>query len=429
MNLAGARECCFSILVVFLPLFFSAEEEEVVEVKVIPIPRPKPENGVRILDREEIPPVPADAPKPTGDNRRYGDTGVPIGRIFAKRIDARAVHSPTIAGIHGDKNFGCFSISLNGGYAHDLDEGEQIVYTGHGGIGAGGHMEKDQHLTSGNISLIRSMERGSPVRVLRGYKVQSPYQPESGYRYDGLYDVVDWWPIRDKDGFKLYQYMLRRRADQAPLAAPRDDWTKLSEADRTWKSMPKGRDEPDHVVQQYVTKKRVRKKRKVTKRSPELIVSEDEEKFIVSDSEGEALDEGYEAARNAKKLPLATCTVCNGDTRFYTTPNGPGSETGVQHLFANADGEIERLPDDSHVPTCSYKKERPYYVHRSNRKKPLIQLQKCPCCETAFRLPEDALEMEEHLKAHLTSVWSEDLISVNVDNQTRIRNAMARLDE
>ena len=84
-------------------------------------------------------------------------------------------------------------------------------------------MEKDQHLTSGNISLIRSMERGSPVRVLRGYKVQSPYQPESGYRYDGLYDVVDWWPIRDKDGFKLYQYMLRRRTDQAPLAAPRDD--------------------------------------------------------------------------------------------------------------------------------------------------------------------------------------------------------------
>ena len=44
---------------------------------------------------------------------------------------------------------------------------------------------KDQSLSRGNQALVHSMEKGMPVRVIRGYKLDSPYAPEEGYRYDG----------------------------------------------------------------------------------------------------------------------------------------------------------------------------------------------------------------------------------------------------
>lgn len=34
-----------------------------------------------------------------------------------------------------------------------------------------------------------SAETKNPVRVIRGYKLKSPYAPAEGYRYDGLYVV------------------------------------------------------------------------------------------------------------------------------------------------------------------------------------------------------------------------------------------------
>ena len=37
--------------------------------------------------------------------------------------------------------------------------------------------------------LQRSSETRKPVRVIRGYKLHSPYAPAEGYRYDGLYTV------------------------------------------------------------------------------------------------------------------------------------------------------------------------------------------------------------------------------------------------
>ena len=40
-------------------------------------------------------------------------------------------------------------------------------------------------LERGNLSLSRSCETGTPIRVVRGYKLRGPYAPEEGYRYDG----------------------------------------------------------------------------------------------------------------------------------------------------------------------------------------------------------------------------------------------------
>lgn len=36
-----------------------------------------------------------------------------------------------------------------------------------------------------NATLIRNFETGNPVRVIRGYKLNSKFAPYRGYRYDG----------------------------------------------------------------------------------------------------------------------------------------------------------------------------------------------------------------------------------------------------
>lgn len=36
-----------------------------------------------------------------------------------------------------------------------------------------------------NLALSLNAESRQPVRVIRGYKLQSPFAPEYGYRYDG----------------------------------------------------------------------------------------------------------------------------------------------------------------------------------------------------------------------------------------------------
>ena len=44
-------------------------------------------------------------------------------------------------------------------------------------------------LTNGLLK--RSCETKKPIRVIRGYKLDSVYGPAEGYRYDGLYTVED----------------------------------------------------------------------------------------------------------------------------------------------------------------------------------------------------------------------------------------------
>lgn len=39
---------------------------------------------------------------------------------------------PTVAGIHGNEDVGCFSIAMSGGYEDDLDYGESFTFTGSG---------------------------------------------------------------------------------------------------------------------------------------------------------------------------------------------------------------------------------------------------------------------------------------------------------
>jgi putative restriction endonuclease len=148
---------------------------------------------------------------------------VPAERVFGhipghkegNRFESRAelseagVHRPVMAGISGSEREGADSIVLSGGYEDDEDLGDEIIYTGHGGRDSEtGTQVTHQRLTRGNLALAYSSLNGLPVRVIRGAALDSPYAPRSGYRYDGLYLVEDYWQEPGRSGFRVWRYRL-----------------------------------------------------------------------------------------------------------------------------------------------------------------------------------------------------------------------------
>ncbi|XP_057380978.1 uncharacterized protein LOC130703563 [Daphnia carinata] len=167
--------------------------------------------------------------------------GVEIGRIWEMRMQCSAdgVMRPPVAGIHGGPE-GAYSIALSGGYEDDVDLGDCFTYTGEGGRALSGTkakpknlrtapQSKDQTLTKGNLALSLNIETRKPVRVIRGYKSNTEFSPEYGYRYDGLYSVEKYWLCVGKSGFKVYKFALRRCPDQAPPPWVTNKKTKVQE--------------------------------------------------------------------------------------------------------------------------------------------------------------------------------------------------------
>lgn len=139
--------------------------------------------------------------------------GYPEGSIFESRaeLNASRIHIPTQAGISGSQTEGAESIVLSGGYEDDADHGDTIIYTGHGGRDSStGQQTHDQPFARGNRALALSKQNGLPVRVIRGSNHDSPYSPPSGYSYDGLYTVEDFWHEVGKSGFKIWRFRLAK---------------------------------------------------------------------------------------------------------------------------------------------------------------------------------------------------------------------------
>lgn len=137
--------------------------------------------------------------------------GYPPGSIFSTRIELlrAGVHRHSQAGIAGSQSVGADSIVLSGGYEDDHDDGDTIIYTGYGGQDRNTRQQiADQKLERWNLALARSMQEGLPVRVIRGANLDSPHAPQEGYRYDGLYHVVDFWQERGESGFLVWRYKL-----------------------------------------------------------------------------------------------------------------------------------------------------------------------------------------------------------------------------
>ncbi|MBM4255811.1 MAG: hypothetical protein FJ147_07930 [Deltaproteobacteria bacterium] len=140
-------------------------------------------------------------------------SGYPEGSWFASReeMSRAGVHRPRIAGISGRGREGADSVVLAGGYEDWDDHGDEIIYTGHGGRDPESKRQVSaQTLTRGNLALATSYQRELPVRVIRGARLHSPYAPEVGYRYDGLYRVENYWRERGRSGFYIWRYRLMK---------------------------------------------------------------------------------------------------------------------------------------------------------------------------------------------------------------------------
>lgn len=138
--------------------------------------------------------------------------GIEEGHIFLNRqkMMPSSFHRNWGAGIDGNGREGVSAIVLSGGYEDDLDLGDEIIYTGAGSNDSKtGKQLKDQSWDNrGNAGLLKSMDQGLPVRVVRGYKHKSTFSPLSGYQYAGLFSVVDAWEEIGKSGFKICRFRL-----------------------------------------------------------------------------------------------------------------------------------------------------------------------------------------------------------------------------
>lgn len=133
------------------------------------------------------------------------------GHAFENRqaLSKARVHAPTQAGISGSQNEGADSIVLSGGYEDDIDLGDEIIYTGHGGRDLNtGRQIADQELTRQNLALAKNCILGLPVRVVRGFSHKSAFSPLAGYRYDGLFYVDSYWKEKGISGYGVWRFRL-----------------------------------------------------------------------------------------------------------------------------------------------------------------------------------------------------------------------------
>lgn len=135
------------------------------------------------------------------------------GDSFANRItlSLSGLHRPRRAGINGTSERGADSIILAGQYEDDVDGGDWILYAGHGGRDQKtGRQITDQVVDRYNLALMRNVETGHPVRLIRGATLRNEYAPAEGYRYEGLFRVVAYERVRGKSGFWIWLFRLER---------------------------------------------------------------------------------------------------------------------------------------------------------------------------------------------------------------------------
>ena len=134
-------------------------------------------------------------------------------------------------GIDGNGSEGASAIVLSGGYEDDDDDGECIIYTGAGGRDKNGTQVKDQSWeTVGNAGLLKSMDLGVPITVIRGSQHASEFSPDSGYRYGGLYRIESAWKQVGQSGFKMCRFRLFYAGDNYDTLETQDSVLKPNTA-------------------------------------------------------------------------------------------------------------------------------------------------------------------------------------------------------
>ncbi|XP_021725263.1 histone-lysine N-methyltransferase family member SUVH2-like [Chenopodium quinoa] len=162
------------------------------------------------------------------DKRIVGSIpGVFIGDLFYFRMEL------CVVGLHGQSQAGidylpssqssngepiATSIIVSGGYEDDVDAGDVLIYTGHGGLDKLHRMVNHQKLEGGNLALERSMHYGIEIRVIRGLKYEGSLTTKI-YVYDGLYKVVESWFDVGRSGYGVYKFKLIRIEGQPEMGS------------------------------------------------------------------------------------------------------------------------------------------------------------------------------------------------------------------
>ncbi|GMH23885.1 hypothetical protein Nepgr_025728 [Nepenthes gracilis] len=175
-------------------------------------------------------------------SKRFGSIpGVDVGHQFFSRAEMVAVgfHSHWLNGIdymgqsYSKGEFSGYrfplavAIVLSGQYEDDVDNSEDVVYTGQGGNNLLGdkHQIRDQKMERGNLALKNSMEQCLPVRVVRGHDSKISYVGRV-YTYDGLYKVVQYWPEKGVSNYTVYKFRLKRLEGQPDLTTNQVQFTR-----------------------------------------------------------------------------------------------------------------------------------------------------------------------------------------------------------
>ncbi|KAJ7571199.1 hypothetical protein O6H91_01G154600 [Diphasiastrum complanatum] len=150
--------------------------------------------------------------------------GIHVGDHFFSRAEMVAIglHKHWLNGIDsievGKNKKVAVSIVMSGGYEDDVDNSEDVIYTGQGGNDLTGNRRqiKDQEMSRGNLALKNSIDEGNPVRVIRGHASSHSYSGRV-YTYDGVYKVGSYWAEKGISGHTVYKYKLNRVEGQPVL--------------------------------------------------------------------------------------------------------------------------------------------------------------------------------------------------------------------
>ncbi|KAF7192725.1 E3 ubiquitin-protein ligase ORTHRUS 2 [Pseudocercospora fuligena] len=150
----------------------------------------------------------------------YGNGRLLNGQWWPTQLTALrdGAYGSSQGGIYGETGKGAYSIVMSGGVDKagnkypDVDEGDHVQYCGTDNDGP------TNKPSDGTQRLIESYRFKTPVRLIRSSNADPAYAPEEGFRYDGLYEIVDMERMDPPDSKRQrHRFTLRRRPGQDPI--------------------------------------------------------------------------------------------------------------------------------------------------------------------------------------------------------------------
>ncbi|KAK4503813.1 hypothetical protein PRZ48_004728 [Zasmidium cellare] len=156
---------------------------------------------------------------PKIDGNYYGNGKLLNGQWWPTQLTCLrdGAHASSQGGISGGSislQEGAYSCIMSGGhgYGHDEDHGDWAWYCGTDCTDGTGN------ITESTLRMIHSVGKKNPVRLIRSHNLKSKWAPIKGFRYDGLYDVVEKERIDPEGNPRArYRFKLVRRDGQDPI--------------------------------------------------------------------------------------------------------------------------------------------------------------------------------------------------------------------